>query len=36
MSARLETSEGDRMLTCVNNEWKEETSSIMDKNGGMF
>ena len=28
MSAILLTSEGETILTCVNNEWKEETSNI--------
>ena len=27
MSARLETSEGEKMLICVCNDWKEVTSS---------
>ena len=33
MSAILETSEGEKVLTCVNNEWKEEFSNITYNNG---
>ena len=32
MSARLETSEGEKMLTCDNYKWKEENFNI----NGMF
>ena len=33
MSARLESSEGKKKLTCYNSEWKEETSNSTGNNG---
>ena len=36
MSAILKTSEGETILTCVNNEWKGETSNITDNNGNVL
>ena len=33
MSARFETSEGTKVLICVNNEWKEELSNTTYNNG---
>ena len=33
MSARLESSEGKKKLTCLNSEWKKETSNSTGNNG---
>ena len=35
MSARLETSDGEKMLTCVNNKWKTELSSTTGNYGAV-
>ena len=36
MSARLETSDGEKMLTCIGNEWNEVLSSTTDNKGMHF
>ena len=36
MSARIETMEGERMLICVNNDWKYVTSSSTVKKGKLY